>query len=262
MAIQTIRRMVTAGGLEVRSDSGSVTVEGYASTFNQPYDMGWYTEQVSPGAFTRTLGLNPDVRFLINHEGLPLARTTSKTLELAQDTTGLHVRSVLDASDPDVQRIVPKMERGDLDSMSFAFGVVDQEWSPDYSQRSLKEVSLAGGDVSIVTYPANPAAGIALRMRRIAEEDPEKLRGIYASIMEGRVGKTLSADTSTRLTALLESLVTADDQIDGALVDLSDLLGVPNPDTDKQDEMMDDSAQQNSGRPARDIRTLIALARR
>jgi hypothetical protein len=252
--------MVTAGNLSVRANSETVTVEGYASTFNQPYDMGWYTEQVAPGAFTRTLGLEPDVRFLINHDGLPLARTKSGTLELAQDSTGLLTRSVLDATDPDVQRIVPKMERGDLDSMSFAFGIVDQEWSPDYSQRTLKEVSLAGGDVSIVTYPANPNAGIALRMRRMVEEDPGKLRSIYAGIMEGRVGKSLSADTTARLAALLESLVVVDDHVDGALVDLSDLLGVPNPDSDKQDE--EDDQQQNSGRPARDIRTLIALARR
>lgn len=261
MAIQMTRRMVTAGDLSVRATSETVTVEGYASTFNQPYDMGWYTEQVAPGAFTRTLGLSPDVRFLINHDGLPLARTKSGTLELAQDSTGLQTRSVLDAADPDVQRIVPKLQRGDLDAMSFAFGIVDQEWSPDYSQRTLKEVSLAGGDVSIVTYPANPNAGIALRMRRIAEEDPDKLRGIYAGIIEGRVGKTLSAGTSSRLAALLESLVVVDDHVDGALVDLSDLLGNPNPDTDKQDDdTEDDSAR--TGRPVRDIRDLIALARR
>lgn len=262
MGIQTTRRMVTTGSLQVRADSDTVTVEGYASTFNQPYDMGWYTEQVAPGAFTRTLGLSPDVRFLINHDGLPLARTKSGTLDLAQDTTGLHTRSVFDASDPDVQRIVPKMQRGDLDSMSFAFGIVDQEWSPDYSQRTLKEVSLAGGDVSIVTYPANPNAGIALRMRHLVEEDPSKLRSIYAGILEGRVGKALSADTTSRLTALLESLVVVDDNVDGALVDLSDLLGVPNPDSDKQDDAAESDDSARSGRPVRDIRTLIALARR
>jgi HK97 family phage prohead protease len=268
MSIQPTRRMITQGGLEVRADSDTVTVEGYASTFNQPYDMGWYSETVAQGAFTRTLSAKPDVRFMINHEGLPLARTTSNTLDLSQDSTGLNMRSTLDASDPDVQRIVPKMQRGDLNEMSFAFGVVEQEWSPDFSQRTLREVSLAGGDVSVVTYPANPNAGISLRMQQVLEQDPARLREIYRDLVEGRAGKTLSSDTSSKLTSLLESLATADDHIDGVLVDLSELLGVPNPDTDKQgmsdNQGMSDGSgdQQNSGRSAREIRNLIALARR
>src|SRR5690242_20392880 len=111
------RRMVSTGGLEWRSDSTGVTLEWHASTFNQPYSMGWYTETVARGAFTKTLAGKPDVRLLINHEGLPLARSASGTLDLAQDDSGLYMRSVLDASDPDVQRIIPKMQRGDLNEM-------------------------------------------------------------------------------------------------------------------------------------------------
>lgn len=157
------RRMVTNRALTVRTTSDTVTVEGYASTFDQPYDMGWYRERVSRGAFTSTLSTKPDVRFLINHDGLPLARTASKTLELDQDKTGLHIRALLDSSDPDVQRIVPKMRRGDLTQMSFAFGIDEQEWDDAYLNRNLTKLSLEGGDVSIVTYPANPNAGISLR---------------------------------------------------------------------------------------------------
>ena len=58
--------------------------------------------------------------------------------------------------------------------MSFAFGIVKggDSWSEDRSQRTLTELSLAGGDVSVVTYPANPNAGIALRMQQLAADDP------------------------------------------------------------------------------------------
>ena len=173
------RRMVTDGDLEVRTAGGTITIEGHASTFNQPYSMGWYTETVAPGAFARTLGRNPDVTLLVNHDGLPLARTGSGTLELAEDESGLYTRATLDASDPDVKRLVPKMARGDLNKMSFAFGLTDggDEWSEDYTSRTMRHLNLDGGDVSVVTHPANPNATVSMRSRML--EDPEKLRSIY-----------------------------------------------------------------------------------
>ena len=123
MALTKLRRAVTAGGLEVRTTANGVSVEGHAATFNQSYDMGWYEETVAPGAFARTLKTGPDVRLLVNHDGLPLARTRSGTLDLAEDKSGLYMRSTLDPKDPDVMRLVPKLQRGDLNQMSFSFGM-------------------------------------------------------------------------------------------------------------------------------------------
>jgi HK97 family phage prohead protease len=248
--LQKTRRMVTQGGLEWRADSDTVTVEGHASTFNQAYDMGWYQETVAPGAFTKTLKENPDVRLLVNHDGLPLARTKSGTLDLSQDDSGLYMRSVLDANDPDVQRIVPKMQRGDLNEMSFAFSTVKEDWSPDLTQRTLNELSLAGGDVSVVTYPANPNASVGLKMRALATESPDKLRDIYRMIKEDRAGAKLSAATTTALKSALESLGAIDDNCDDAMEALNGLMAEP------------DQVQQNAGRPVRDLRILIDLARR
>ncbi len=163
---QTERRMA-ATVLEVRdNDADGITLTGYASTFNDPYDMGWYTESVDPGAFKRTLGAKPDVRMLINHADLPLARTTSGTLTLDTDKRGLRVQANLDPSDPDVARLTPKMKRGDLNQMSFAFrvsGPDGDQWSDDFSQRTLRALDLNNGDVSVVTYPANPNASVSLR---------------------------------------------------------------------------------------------------
>src|SRR5690349_10489831 len=104
--MKTERRMAVSD-LEVRESSDILTLTGYASTFNQPYDMGWYTETVDPKAFQRTLGRKPDVRLLVNHDGLPLARTTSGTLTLDADSRGLLVSASLDRSDPDVERLAP-----------------------------------------------------------------------------------------------------------------------------------------------------------
>ena len=48
---------------------------------------GQWMERIAPGAFTNAIGRD-DVTFLINHEGLPLARTRSGTLELFEDQRG------------------------------------------------------------------------------------------------------------------------------------------------------------------------------
>ena len=211
MATTKLRRAVSVGGLEVRTTANGVSVEGHASTFNQSYDMGWYQETVAPGAFARTLKTSPDVRLLVNHDSLPLARTRSGTLDLSEDKSGLYMRSTLDPNDPDVKRLVPKMARGDLNEMSFSFGMSEggDEWSEDYTARTLRHLNLEGGDVSIVTYPANPNATVSLRSRALLNS-PKKLRDLYRG-----------AHSETR--ALLDNLTT--DTTDEDLTALAVLLG-------------------------------------
>lgn len=180
--IEKGEREIRAGRIEIRSDSSSddLVIEGYAATFETPYDVaggppyGW-SEVIAPGAFTKTLHERDDVRLLANHEGIPAARTKSGTLELAQDDIGLHVSATLDRSNPTVAELASALERGDLDEMSFAFSVVRQEWSPDYETRRILEVKLY--DVSLVTYPANPATHV--QIARDAELIDVEPRGSY-----------------------------------------------------------------------------------
>lgn len=152
--------------MELREDDGLLKVSGYAAVFNQETNIGgMFREKIEPGAFKDAIGRD-DVVFLINHEGLPLARTRSGTLKLSEDETGLLMETELDPDDPDVQSIVPKMKRGDLDKMSFAFfidGKEGQDWdeSEDLPLRTIKRAVLA--DVSIVTNPAYEGTSIGLR---------------------------------------------------------------------------------------------------
>lgn len=153
------------GGIpaEIRADDGGVKVAGYAAVFNERTDIaGMFVEVIAPGAFREAIGRD-DVVFLVNHDGLPLARTRSKTLKLTEDSRGLHMETVLDADDPDVRGIVGKMKRGDLDKMSFAFRATKQEWddTTEPPTRTIREVELF--DVSIVTSPAYDGTSIALR---------------------------------------------------------------------------------------------------
>ena len=161
-------------------DKNTVVVVGYASVTDVTYKMadwlGEYDEQVRSGAFAKTLTERDDVRMLLNHDGLPMARTKSETLSLSEildprkdpqkrDQTGLWTESSLDLRSGIVKDIVNAVERGDLDQMSFAFQVTRQKWSPDYEQRDIEEVKLF--DVSLVTYPANPYTSAGLRASNV-----------------------------------------------------------------------------------------------
>jgi HK97 family phage prohead protease len=138
-------------------------VEGYAATTGSPYDMGSYDETIARGAFATTLSKNPDVQLLLNHEGLPLARTTNNSLTLREDGTGLHFSALLDKSDPTSQALLRKIGSGLMDQCSFAFRTVSQTWNSDRSQREITEVSLDRGDVSVVNFGANANTPVAAR---------------------------------------------------------------------------------------------------
>jgi len=149
--------------VEIQAEGDTISVSGYAAVFNSETIIGGsYREQIAPGAFADAIGRD-DVMFLINHDGLPMARTKSGTLTLAEDERGLYMSAELDSSDPDVRAIVPKMKRGDLDKMSFAFSPEVQSWddSGDMPLRTIRQASLY--DVSIVTYPAYQDTDIGLR---------------------------------------------------------------------------------------------------
>lgn len=164
------------GGIpaEIRADADGVKVAGYAAVFNERADIaGMFVEVIAPGAFREAIGRD-DVVFLVNHDGLPLARTRSKTLTLTEDSKGLRMETVLDGDDPDVKAITGKMKRGDLDKMSFAFRATKQEWddTTDPPTRTIREVELF--DVSIVTQPAYDGTSIALRSLDDARKETKR----------------------------------------------------------------------------------------
>jgi hypothetical protein len=150
-------------------------------------------------------------------------------MTLTEDARGLRVDADLNPSDPDVRALVPKMQRGDVDEMSFAFRVTDQEWSEDYSQRTIRSVVLHKGDVSIVTYGANDASTGAI----VARSDD--------GLLEVRAGKAISSANEEALKRVLDLVASADDAVDKAQPILADVLGVDNPDAD-------DDADSDEGR--------------
>lgn len=187
----TLNREVRGGiPAEIRSDTNGVKVSGYAAVFNEAADIaGMFREVFAPGAFRSAIAKD-DVVFLVNHSGLPLARTRSGTLKLSEDASGLKIDTVLDSEDPDVRSITGKMKRGDLDKMSIAFRAVKQTWddTQDPPLRTIQEAELM--DVSIVTSPAYDGTSIALRSLDDARKE-QKRKNFSAAALRLRMKATL-----------------------------------------------------------------------
>lgn len=153
-----IERRFASATWEVReAPDGSVGLKGYAAVF----DYEAYGEVVRPTAFTKTLTENVDCVLLVNHEGIPLARTTSGTMTLAVDQVGLLVDiPAVDMTSPLVQETVSAIRRGDMKHMSFAFRVIRDQINEN-GVRELLEVALV--DVSVVTFPWYDATSIDMK---------------------------------------------------------------------------------------------------
>jgi len=177
--------------VEIRQEGdGPIKVAGYAAVFGQETNIGGYfTEVIEAGAFTSALERGDDVVFLINHAGLPLARSRSGTLRMSQDDRGLYIETELDPTDPDVRAIVPKMKRGDLDKMSFAFIPTRQAWddSGDMPKRMIQDLQLY--DVAIVTTPAYDGTEIGLRSLQQYREEQQKNHAPRRLRMKSRLAK-------------------------------------------------------------------------
>lgn len=145
--------------IEVRSDGGKRTVSGYAARFDVKSGViaGSFREIIRPGAFRETLANNADVVLTVNHDGARLlARTKSGTLRLREDKIGLRFEA--DLPDTSLAKDVGVLvERGDLDSMSFAFTKTRDAWGEDEDGIPLRELLAVNlRDVTITATPAYP----------------------------------------------------------------------------------------------------------
>ena len=174
-------RNIDVSSFERRAESdGEKTVTGYATTFNQPYELyrdafdGMVyivREQVDPEAFKDTD--MSDVIMQYDHEGRVFARTSNKTLELDPDEHGLHIRANLGGTELGRQ-LFEEIEGGYTNKMSFGFRVGKDKRERTEEQdsetgvttitilRTILEISKLY-DVSAVSLPANDATSISAR---------------------------------------------------------------------------------------------------
>jgi HK97 family phage prohead protease len=208
------RRTFQVQDVEARqSDDGVMRLSGYAAVFNDASVPLPFKERIAPGAFRKTLSEQPDVRLLVNHEGLPLARTKNGTLKLTEDDRGLRFDADL-ADTQEARDIYTLVQRGDVDQMSFAFRVIRQKWNDNKSERTLTEVSLADGDVSVVTYPAYPTTTVEAR---------EKISEALMALKEGRA---LDGESMLVVQAILDKISESYDNLEEGKNMLEVLVGL------------------------------------
>ena len=148
---------------EENNEEKQMIVEGYATTFDVPYDLYWLDENtvvrevVLKSSFDET-DLN-DVIMQYDHEGRVFARISNNTLNLKVDDNGLKVRA--DLGQTTIGReLYEEIEKGFTTKMSFGFIVeedsIDEERSDDITiyTRTIRKISKVF-DVSAVSLPAN-----------------------------------------------------------------------------------------------------------
>ena len=160
--------------MELRTaEDGKMTVEGYATTFNQPYEMcrakGIIAmEQVDPHAFDECD--MSDVIMQYDHEGRVFARLSNGTLQLNADEHGLRVIADLGGTTLGRQ-LYEEIEGGYTNKMSFGFTVAGDGDSRSHTRdadgntvitRTIRKISKLF-DVSAVSLPANSATEISTR---------------------------------------------------------------------------------------------------
>jgi HK97 family phage prohead protease len=202
-------------------------LDGYATVFEIEYEMwdmfGPYGETVAGDAADETLAANPDVAFLVNHKGLTMARTRSRegrrpTLELDADPRGLHAEAYVNPDRNDVHDLVIAVTDRDCTEMSFAFMITDAEWSDDFEHFRITRFDIDRGDVSAVTYGANPYTDIAARSRTIVSElgrlpaGAQRAALARLSTVLGTDGGALRADADEEVKSLIAALDATLDQ--------------------------------------------------
>ena len=181
-------RRINVSDLETRSaEDGDMIVEGYATTFNQPYflygDAHYKVyEEVDRNAFD---GADmSDVIMQYDHQGRVFARNRNNTLELETDEHGLKISAHLGGTEIGRQ-LYEEIKGGYTDKMSFGFTVDKDQRTEERDE--VNDVTTIHRkitkfrkiyDVSAVSLPANDATEISARSFGegvIAEAEQERL---------------------------------------------------------------------------------------
>lgn len=189
MAIKNDRqyRMIQLPDMQLRAaeqvdeEEPKYIVEGYATTYDDPYTLFEYDGIVYKETVSRDALAGADmsdVIFLYNHEGMVYARQSNGTLELTSDERGLHVRADLGSTEASRQ-MFESIKAGLVTQMSWAFTIADEDYDEATHTRSIKSVRKVY-DVSAVSIPANPNTDIAESARRsldgVIKAEEEKRR--------------------------------------------------------------------------------------
>lgn len=139
-------------------------VEGFATTFNQPYLLWEYEGVKYYEEIDRNALASADISDVImqyDHTGKVFARTGNKTLGLEPEDHGLFIFADLSKSSA-AKEMYEEISNRLITKMSWAFTVNRDEYDRDTHTRRILEIKKVY-DVSAVSLPANEGTDISAR---------------------------------------------------------------------------------------------------
>ena len=193
-------------------------IEGRAIVFDQPTNIGLFTEIIDRNALKET-DLR-DVRFLVNHntDMIPLARSRrnneNSTMQMVVGEEGMDIRANLDTeNNADARALYSATKRGDISGMSFMMTVPEdgEEWDFSDEKNAVRRITKIQRiyEVSACTFPAYEN-GTSLEARG----DEEALENAKSTLEKAKAEAEAKAERDAdieELTSLLNELEANDD---------------------------------------------------
>ena len=190
-------------------------IEGRAIVFDQPTNIGLFTEIIDRNALKET-DLR-DVRFLVNHntDMIPLARSRrnneNSTMQMVVGEEGMDIRANLDTeNNADARALYSATKRGDISGMSFMMTVRGEEWDFTDEEHPTRRITDIGKvfEVSAVTFPAYEQTSLEVRGD---EEALENAKSVLESAKAEEEAKAEREKDIAELDSLLNELEANDD---------------------------------------------------
>lgn len=140
--------------LEIKAIEDDGTFEGYAATFG---NVDYHGDVIEKGAFKRTLD-----HLRRSKKALPILwqhrmdEPIGRAEELREDERGLYIKGRLVLETARGREAYALLKAGVLSGLSIGYASVKERW--EEGVRKLKELKLF--ETSLVTFPANPEAGV------------------------------------------------------------------------------------------------------
>ena len=171
-------RSISAANFRALDEDGSCIVEGYATTFDEPYDFGYHGMKERIDRHALDEADMSDVIFQYDHEGRVYARNTNNTLYFEPNDHGLFIAADLSKTSL-ARQMYEDIACGNVTRMSWAFTTVEEQYTEDSDNKvfttritRVKKVF----DVSAVSYPADPNTEISARHLVNGEIEARRLR--------------------------------------------------------------------------------------
>lgn len=191
------------GGLNIETrEHAQDIITGYAAVYNSDsLDLGFFTEVIRPGAFSRAIEESQDVRALLDHNtGKIIGRTKAGNLTISEDERGLKV-TLQPIDTEDGRTAIEWVRSGVVDGFSFGFETLTDKWGlkDGRSYREILDLNLF--EVSLVAFPAYTATSVALRSEHLASAET-----VWQSRVQSQEGAARKMRSFGRRLRLLTSL--------------------------------------------------------